>query len=99
MISDFALNILAKSVFGGSLVLIVYVLYREFSLNRIKAENDEIALGEKNNEDLVNSFSDNDLVDAINKEYSTTSNATTGKPASALPRSPITPGNPKKPTN
>jgi hypothetical protein len=97
--SDVALNILAKTVFGGSLIAIIYVVYREFTLNRIRAENAEISLGEKTNEDLVNSESDAQLVNDINAEFGPTSNASTTKPASALPGSPIANGNAKKSSN
>lgn len=68
--SDVVLEIFAKGVFGGSLLLIVYIVYREWKLNKIAAEQAEIKLGEKENEDLVSTLDDKQLVDTINSEFS-----------------------------
>jgi hypothetical protein len=68
--SDALLAIFSKAVFGGSILLILYIVYREWKLNKIKAEQDEIALGEKENEDIVANLSDPDLVATINSEFS-----------------------------
>lgn len=67
--NDAILEIAAKGVFGGSLLLIVYIVYREWKLNKIAAEQAEIKLGEKENEDLVANLSDPDLVNTINSEF------------------------------
>jgi hypothetical protein len=67
-LSDLAISILAKSIFGASLILIIYVVYREWKITRINAEQNEISLGEKTNEDIVASLTNNELVDALNKE-------------------------------
>jgi flagellar biosynthesis/type III secretory pathway M-ring protein FliF/YscJ len=64
------LGILAKGVFGGSIFLILYIVYREFMENRIKTEQAEIKLGEKTNADIVQNESDSDLVDRLNEQFS-----------------------------
>ena len=63
-------GILAKGVFGGSILLIITIVYREYKLSKIKAEQEEIELGEKDNEDLVANLDDQQLVDTINSEFS-----------------------------
>jgi hypothetical protein len=90
--SDQLWALLSKVVFGGSIFLVLYIVYREYTLNRIKAENAEIALGEKENEDLVSAESDTDLIGSASSSSPT-------KPTGALPGSPIANGNAKKPSN
>ena len=65
--SDQIALILSKLVFGGSILLIMGVVYREWKLARISAEENKIKLAEKENEDLVNDQSDPAVVDSINK--------------------------------
>jgi len=64
--SSEALSIIAKTVFGGSLILIFYVIYRMIKETAIKAEEEEIKIGEMENENYVNSLSPDELVELIN---------------------------------
>lgn len=64
------IEILSKVIFGGSILVILYVVYYEWKTSQIIAEKNEIALGEKENEDAVNSLDDTALVDVVNKEFS-----------------------------
>jgi len=66
--TDTTEKILAISFWAAVILLGIYIVYREFMLERVSAEKDEISLGEIKNEDLVNSQSDIDLVNAVNSE-------------------------------
>jgi hypothetical protein len=66
--SDLAIEIFSKLVFGGSICLILYIVYREWKYAKIKAEQAEMELGEKENEDLVSAMSDQQLIDTVNSE-------------------------------
>jgi hypothetical protein len=68
MTLDQGLNYFSFVIFGGSIVLIIYIVYYEWKKSQILAEQDEIALGEKENEDAVNNLNDSAIVDAINKD-------------------------------
>lgn len=68
--SDAVLAIFSKGVFGGSILLIMYIVYREWKLSKIAAEEAKIELGEKANESVVDSLNDKQLVDTINEELS-----------------------------
>ena len=91
--------LLSKGAFIGSICLILYIIYFEWKSAKVNAEKNEIKLGEIENEDLVNSESDIDLIDSINKEFSPRSSVPSTKPGSSLPGSPNANGNAKKPTN
>jgi hypothetical protein len=67
--NELAIEIFSKAVFGGSIFLIIYIIYREWKLSKIKAEQLEIELGEKKNEDIVANLSDPDLMATINSEF------------------------------
>lgn len=82
--SDLALNIFSKAVFSGSIILIIYLFYKECMINKIKAEKSETVLEELKNEDAVKSETDIDLVNAVNKDFSSGSTSSS---------------NPKKPTS
>jgi hypothetical protein len=62
------IEIVSKLVFGGSLLLIIYIVYFEWKTSQISAEKARIALGEKENEDKVNSLDPNQLVDLVNSD-------------------------------
>ena len=62
------LEIISKIVFGGSLVLIAYLIYYEWKTSQIAAEKARIALGEKENEDRVKNLDPNELVDLVNSD-------------------------------
>ena len=81
--SDQVLLILSKAVFGGSILLIVYLVYREWKLTKIDAEKAEIALGEKENEDRVKNLDPNQLVDLVNDD--TSSSGTENSPPTKKP--------------
>jgi hypothetical protein len=66
--SDQLLLLLSKGAFGFAICVIIYLIYYEYEQNKIAKEKAIIELGEKQNEDLVNSFDDTHLVDAINEE-------------------------------
>ena len=66
--SDQALFYLSKAVFGGSIILIIYLVYREWKISKIEAEQAEIKLGEKQDEDVVDSATDAAIIDLINKD-------------------------------
>lgn len=68
--SDTLLLILSKLVFGGSVILVIFLAYREYIITKLKAQRDELELGERINEDKVNNMSDSELVDSVNKELS-----------------------------
>jgi hypothetical protein len=57
-------------VFIASICLIIYIVYYEYSMAKINAENAKIRLGEKENEDLVDNLSDSELVQLANKSES-----------------------------
>jgi len=61
------LEIISKIVFGSSLVLIIYIIYFEWKKSQIEAEEDEIEMGELENENTVKLQSDSDVADSINK--------------------------------
>jgi hypothetical protein len=61
------LEIISKVVFGGSLILIIYLVYYEWKKSQIEAEEDEIEMGELENENTINSQSDSSTIDSINK--------------------------------
>ena len=84
MTSDL-LVLLSKFVFAGSVLLVLYIVYFEWKTAKIRAEEAEIKLGEKQNEDLVDSLDDTQLINTINEEFS------------KLPAAP-TRSNTKKPT-
>lgn len=65
--SSQVLEFLSKTVFGGSIILVLYLVYHEYMTSRISAENAKIALEEKENEDLVDGQSDSAVIDAINQ--------------------------------
>lgn len=62
-----ALNYFSMCVFGGSLFLIIYIVYYEWKKSQIEAEEDEIEMGELEDENTIKLQSDSDAVDSINK--------------------------------
>jgi hypothetical protein len=60
------LALLSKIIFGGSICLILYIIYFEWRTAQINAEKAQIALGEKENEDRVNSLTPDELLDLVN---------------------------------
>lgn len=66
--SDTLLAILAEGIFGGSILLVIYLVYYEWKTAKIAAEKAEIELGEKENEDAINSLDDTAVLDLINKD-------------------------------
>lgn len=62
--------IFSKLIFGGSIVLVVYLAYREYMINKFNAEKAKIQLEEKENEDIIKDLSESDLVDRVNEELS-----------------------------
>lgn len=62
------LNYFSICVFGGSIILILYLVYYEWKQARIDAEQDEIEMGEMKNEGIIDSLSDAELTDSINKD-------------------------------
>jgi hypothetical protein len=61
------LEIFSKVVFGGSIALLIYIVYYEFKKSQFEAEQDEIEMGELENENAIDNSSDADVTDAINK--------------------------------
>jgi len=74
---------LSKAIFGGSIVLVIYIVYKEWIKNRITAEQDEIEMGELKNEGIIDALSDAELVKHVNEDVG--------------PKPPSSP-TPKKPT-
>jgi hypothetical protein len=62
------ISYLVRAFFGSSLIFVIYMIYHQFMLAKIDAENSNLKLGEEENAQTVNSQSDIDLIDAINKE-------------------------------
>jgi hypothetical protein len=66
------LNYFSACVFGGSVLLIIYLVYYEWKQARIESEEDEIEMGELKNEGIIESLSDAELVDMANQQSSST---------------------------
>ena len=60
--------ILAKVFFGGSVFVVLYVIYYQWKSARIDAEKYKIEMGEEENENLVDDMSDTAVVDSLNSE-------------------------------
>lgn len=82
--TDTQILIISKIIFYGSIVVIIYLVYWEWKKAKIKAEVDEIEMGEIKNENTVNSLTPDELVDLINSGIEpdgTQSSPTTKKPS------------------
>jgi hypothetical protein len=78
--SDSILLLLSKGIFGGSVLLVLYLVYREIKMSKIKAEEAEISLGEKENEDLVNGLTPDELIAKVNADLGDTTDPQPGTP-------------------
>ena len=98
--TDGAWAFLAKALFGGSILLIIYIVYSEVVTSRIKKEQADIKLGEEENANTVKNLSDNQLVDKLNEEFGiprdVPSRPTSTEPTSAISGSSSTDGRTKK---
>lgn len=83
--SDAQIELVAKMVFYGSIALFIFTAYREWKKSQIEAEEDEIEMGELENENKVNSLTPDELIALINdgkEPDSTKNNSNTKKPSS-----------------
>lgn len=62
------LNWSSACIFGGSVVLVLYLFYYEWKQARIDAEQDEIEMGEMKDEGIIDALSDAELLDDLNKK-------------------------------
>jgi hypothetical protein len=80
-LSDTALLIIAKLGFYGTVGILIYIVYYEFTSYKIRSQKAELKLKEEENENRVNSLTPDELIDLVNsgKEPGSTESGSDGK--------------------